>query len=822
MRKTLLYLTLLLGLCPMLTQAQLTGRITDVKGEPIPFTNVYVENTSNGTNANADGYYTFDIKGSQKVVFQSLGYKKRVETVEISGKTTLDIQLVAADFELAEVVVKANAEDPAYPIIRQAIKLRTTYRNQVSSYSYDAYIKGVQKALNAPKKIFGRDIGDMGGNLDTLTRQGILYLSETLSKVYVDNGKMREELKSVKVSGNDNGFGFNRATAFDFNFYDNTINIFREILSPIADNALNYYRYKLLGQFKDPQGNTVYRIEVIPKRKEDPTWSGDLYIVDNQYNIYQTDLFVTGKSIQQNVLDTLYLRQTFVPIKSDKEVIWRLLSQNMEFQFGLFGFKIGGKFHGVFSNYNLTPQYNKGFFTNEIFKAAKGENDNNLSYWDTIRPIPLTLDENRDYVRKDSIQKIRQSQPYLDSVDRRRNRFKPFDLLTGYTYRNAWERWSLGFESPLTTLQFNPVQGFALSVPFNYTKRFGERFKPYTSEITATPSVSYGFSERKIRADAKVSYQFNRFNDATLTIEGGQKLAQFNENAPIAVFLAQLYMLYDKRNFMPLFEKTYAKIGYEQEIVNGLRANLSVEYADRRAVNTNSQYSFRKKDQAYNPNTPLSNFAWENHKALISSFSLSWTPNQKYSTYPQFKSIEGSKYPTLSARIQNITVGSDNWQKLNLSIAEEQMMMGIAGYLQWNIGYGAFFSSNNARSQFIDYQHFIGNETFVANPKNYLGGYFQLPFYQYSTRNSFLSAHAEHHFEGYIFDKIPLLRKLQLKEVVRVAYLRTPELGDYAEVGFGIENIGIKLIRPLRVDLSWRFQDGKLHPTPKLMIGLNL
>ncbi|NJQ97159.1 MAG: hypothetical protein HC784_04645 [Hydrococcus sp. CSU_1_8] len=121
----------------------------------------------------------------------------------------------------------------------------------------------------------------------------------------------------------DNGFSFNRATLFDFSFYENYINISRQLLSPIADNALTYYKYRLVSTTRDEIGRDIYKIEVLPKRKEDPTWAGEVYIIDNQWNLYATDLYVTGKSISQSILDTLRMRQSFV--ETDK--VWRPFAQ---------------------------------------------------------------------------------------------------------------------------------------------------------------------------------------------------------------------------------------------------------------------------------------------------------------------------------------------------------------------------------------------------------------------------------------------------------------------------------------------------------------
>jgi Family of unknown function (DUF5686) len=136
-----------------------------------------------------------------------------------------------------------------------------------------------------------------------------------------------------------------------------------------------------------------------------------------------------------------------------------MLSQVTSFKFGLMGFKIQGLFNGVFSNYNITPQFGDHFFNRETFKVEKDANVRDSAYWSAIRPVPLTPIEQRDYVRKDSLRQIWDSKPYKDSIDRKNNKFSPFDLLTGYSWNNSWKRLSIDWPPAFNWLQFNTVQG---------------------------------------------------------------------------------------------------------------------------------------------------------------------------------------------------------------------------------------------------------------------------------------------------------------------------------------------------------------------------
>src|SRR5690606_31521434 len=91
---------------------------------------------------------------------------------------------------------------------------------------------------------------DMFDDILDSTRSGILYLSETVSKLtFQKPDKMKEVIVASKVSGNDNGFSFNNAASVNFDFYENYVPFNINVVSPIADNAFNYYRYKLEGTF---------------------------------------------------------------------------------------------------------------------------------------------------------------------------------------------------------------------------------------------------------------------------------------------------------------------------------------------------------------------------------------------------------------------------------------------------------------------------------------------------------------------------------------------------------------------------------------------
>ena len=67
--------------------AQIVGTVTDSKGQPLPYVNIYLDNTYKGTTSNEEGNYTLDIteKGDYNIIFQFLGFTTVKKEVDISS-----------------------------------------------------------------------------------------------------------------------------------------------------------------------------------------------------------------------------------------------------------------------------------------------------------------------------------------------------------------------------------------------------------------------------------------------------------------------------------------------------------------------------------------------------------------------------------------------------------------------------------------------------------------------------------------------------------------------------------------------------------------
>jgi hypothetical protein len=816
-------LSLLLLMSSQVFAAQLSGRLTDDKGDGLAFASIYVKNTSIGTSSNGDGYYQLDLKpGTWEVVFQYVGFKQVVKTVVMgSSAQVLNVSLQEEAIEIGEVVVTANGEDPAYAIIRKAIEQRKKHRDEVEAYTCDVYIKGIQRILNAPKMIMGQAVGDMDGNLDS-TGRGIVYLSESVSKLsFMQPNKLYEEMISSKVSGNDNGFSYNSASAMDFSFYDNQIEIGRPLSSPISQMAMFTYDYKLEGAFLDEYGNLINKIKVTPKRSFDPAFSGYIYIVEGTWRIHSVDLIASAAATQIPVLDTLRFKQVFVPL--DKGV-WRLFSQSIDFNIGLLGFKIGGNFSGVYTNYAINPTIDPKLFKGgAIFKVAEESNTKDSTYWTSIRPIPLTWEERVDYTIKDSLQTVRSTKSYMDSVDRASNKFTPLDLISGYTWRNSHKKQSFSIASPLNNIDFNTIQGYNLSLMMRYRQDFKSNDMNW---FELTPNFQYGFSDRNFYGWLDYEHHFNRTHNDVLKLSAGRKASQFNPDEPITRNLNSIYTLLWRQNHLKMYDRIYGEISYGREWFNGFNASISLDYSQRRALrNTNFSAWNNDATAGYTSNDPQQpndeSSSFSPYEAFTVGVDMSYQPFQKYILYPGRKINIGSAWPTLSLgwRRGLPLLGGDSDYDLFTAGISYDIPMKLLGTSKIVAKGGIFL---NAKAlPFIDYQHFNGNQTIFTGPKAYAASFQMLPYYTYSSSDKWVELHYQHYFENFIFNKIPLVRKLGWHTVAGLRGLYLPGQSPYLEVNVGIDNIGWGIFRFFRVD--WVGSTGLGNSWKNgIRIGINL
>ncbi len=805
---------LLFFLISFFSYSQIRGTITDNKGIPLSLVTILEEDTYNGTSSNEQGNYELNLKktGKHTIVYQYLGFKTQKITVTIDKfPFTQNIQLLEENVSLSEVVINPK-NNPANAVIRHAIKSKKENSEKTARFKADFYSRGIFKVKDLPKKILGQKIGDLDGAVDS-TGTGIIYLSETVSKITFEKpDNLKERIIASKVSGDNKGFSYNTARSTIYDIYDNTLDFGSKIISPIADNAFNYYKYKIEGTFQDENNLIINKIKVIAKRDAEPVFEGYIYIVEDSWAIYSVDLDIKGYRMHQELVDLMKLKQNYSYNKNNR--IWAKNTQSLEFSAGIFGIKFNGKFSYVYSNYEFEKTFAKKTFTNEIVSFENNSNKKDTVFWNKIRPIPLTLEENTDYIKKDSVHTVRNSKKYLDSIDNKRNKFKFMSPIMGYSWKNSSKKKSFRYDGllNLSSLSFNTVQGWILDSGFSFKNFKEEEEKGKTTSINA--KFNYGFSDDRLRVTVNYYHRFNHQNYASLIVFGGTKVNQFNPDEPISKFINMISSLFFVDNYMKLYNKEFAGATYGQDVGNNFYLKGTLEYQQRKPLFNTTDYTFIKSDDVYSSNNPLlpdDNLtpAIEQHHLTKATVFAKINFGNKYISRPDGKlNIRDYNYPTLSFGFENAFASNEKKYEYQLFTGQVRYDFdaGNKGTLGINLKAGTFIHGENI--SFVDYKHFNGNRTHLGSRDRYLNVFNLMPYYSNSTNDSYFEAHLEHNDKGYIMNKIPLLNKLNSTLVLGFHALATPDTKPYTELTVGIDNLGFGKLKAFRFDYVHSFQNG--------------
>ena len=862
-----LVLVLLLSGVSGLSQAGvIRGTVSGTGQQGLAFANVAVRGSATSTGANEQGQFQLRLPAGQyELVFQYVGYRPHMQAVRVLGGDsvlTLNVALQAEAYNLGEVLVKSSDRDPAYAIIQQAQQWRAYHRREVAAYRARIYIKSLGRIDDTPAKIMG--LFKLGPDI----KKGIFYLSESLSDFsFTQPNVVKERMISSRVSGDSRGLSFNRASAGrNLGFYENLIKpgfSERGFVSPIAANAMLFYKYELVGS--TPQdGVVVHKIRVLPRRRTDAVFSGFIYIVDGSWRIHSVDLNL-DKDAQIDYVDALHIAQQYAPAPGNPNV-WLIQSQQVRANLSGLGFKGSGYITAVLSNYaNVVPTYpvppapkaappvvadtkpdapigqetaaqirkrkpnlsglnaqvrkqvkraqrdslkNDPFASmgrGEVQRIEKGVNERDSAYWDAVRPVPLTREEEKDYNAKDSTEVIRKSRPYQDSLDKKRNEFELINLVIGgYTHQNTFKKQSVTVLPVARIFQYNTVEGVVLNAQAILTQRTDDR-----RFVTLTPTLRYGFSSEALSPSLSATWQLHPAKLKQFSLIAGRTIENFDRNTQLTPAINTVYTLYANRNYAKLYRRDGAELTYLTEPVNGLNLRATAGYSDRHELeNTTDRLLRDVPGLAFTPNRPvneeLPDTGFGRSQALTVGLSLDYRPGQRYISRPDGKFNLGSKWPTFNvqgyAALPGV-LGTDVRYLLLQAGVRGNVPLGLFGSSSFRVNVGGFVGRQQGLT-FVDYRHFSGNQTLLTG--NF--SYFQLlDYYRFSTNHTYLEAHYDHHFNGFILNKVPLLRQLKWQEVASLNYLATAQAGHYVELGVGIEHI----LKVLRVDFYTALQSGE-------------
>jgi len=806
--RSLLYLLISLWLTFITTVAiaqvpmHIKGRVFDVDtGDPIPFVNVYIKGTTDGTTCNAEGRFDFIIQQkTDSLTASNVGYQTKSIALGSEVVQEVELGLKAITVNLKGVTV-LSGENPAWQIIRKVVENKKLHdKRELKAYEYHSYNRIEFDIENLSTKLSKRKIiQDIWAGVDTTALEKNeggnavlpIFLSESISRYYVKNDPFarREEVEKTNIKGvaiEDGGMVSQLVGAAyqDYNFYQNWLRFLeKEFVSPIADGWRAYYDYEIMDTVL--VGNDwCYQLEIFPNIKEEPAFNGIMWITTKEFALRKIDAQI-NKSSNLNFIESITLKQElnktpegpWLPVRTDLKIDVSNFGKNMA--------SIWIKVLNTTSDWVVNDEKDKRFYTDEVI-VANDFQEHTDSFWQTARPPDLSATQLKTYDIIDTLVEI--------------PRVKSAVNLIKFATIGYWRRGKIDYGPYVFAYAYNNFEGNSIRLGLKTNEYFDRK-------ITLRGYGGYGTSDNRWKYGLTGSYIISRRPWSEFTLHSSYEVQQAGIN-PEAL-LDNNHLFYAATRWQTFLRPYYISknsMSIQTEPAKGFTEILTLrhDYFD-------PQYPFYYYE---NPDHPEAGI-----KTTISSPSLSFTT--KWARDEMFLQ-NGNERVSLGPRrapmvVLNYTYGfkgvlnSDvSYHKLQLEV-EQKLRLGSLGESICRLQGGYIFG----QVPYLLLENHIGNESMFYTT----GAYNTMNYFEFVS-DRYASLRYEHYFQGLITNKIPLIRKLKwrLLATANVLYgsLRqenidimadtdpsgnpVPSFGyldpsrPFVELGYGIENI-FKFIR---------------------------
>ncbi len=790
----------------------IAGYIYDSNNQPIPSARVQVKfNEDLNTVSDMNGKYFIRTEpGVYELVISSIGFESQTVKVTLANTNVAqNVWLQPSDKELDGMVVKSKNRDPAYEIIKEAIKRKKINKRSLEAYSCEAYIKASEELEKkvSPKSNDPEDNdrsakieSNFETNLDTgAVKNNFAEIKLTLDFQYPN--KTKETRHAVKIYGNQYALFYTTTTDARFSIYDNLINLKKvtetPIISPLSQSAIASYKFKLdsVGFYNDV---LLYKIKVTPRKKGNATASGYIYIQDSSFAVTHYDLTLKGGNLYK--YDEFHFTQSY----DFADSLWLLSEQTFHYSVKNRKEKKAGYTVAQFSNYNLTPNFPKRYFNNELGSTSEEAYEKDSSYWESIRPAPLSIEEQLFIRKRDSLFAIQNSEVYLDSIDSVFNKVTLLKIAyDGIDHRNRDKKLQWGLGSIWDMVEPFEIAGVRVGPNYYVFKRW-ENQKTFWS----AGNVDMGVRNGDIKGGGSIRYTYNPFKLGSISAGGSHNFRLINRY--------DAYLNYVRRS--NYIEDSHYHLGHRTEIFNGLYSNININLHDRRPI---GKYKFGDWiDRILEDNEPI---VFNRYQSLQTIFQLDYVIGQQYLREPHRKVVLGSKGPTVYAYYEkgwNGLLGSDiDYDYIGFGV-RQTFSLGTMGTSKYFAKTGRFLNTRDLR--YVDQKFFRQSDRWLFSNALYS---FQLLQENYPTEEWYFEGHYIHHFNGALINFIPLVKKLKIQLLAGGGALYLPEYDDfnYQELYFGVERVNKILRRRVRIGLYYimaRYSDVPFDHTFKFSVDI--
>jgi len=787
-------------------QSKVGGTVVDDFGDPIAFANVVFKNSKEGVITDENGNFYFESKEKYDAIIVSfVGYQPKEIKLKPGSNTNLKIQMMYGT-ELKEVVVytgkTSKKNNPAIDILRKIWeRRRKNGLKMFKQYEYDKYEK-VEFDMNTLDSAFIHNKMFKGmefifDQIDTSSITGKtflpIFINETLSQVYGDNEakKTKEIIKANKNSGFGSGDGVNtfiKDLYADYDIYSNYLKFFdKDFVSPLSRTGINVYNY-VLNDSMFIDNKWCYNIVYYPRRKNELTFKGDFWVNDTTFAIKKINL-EASKSANINWVKEIYIEQEY-EVLNDSVFLLKRDYMMSDFSFskkeeskGLYGKRTTLARNHQF-DIKKEPKFYKddvNFYNNEVFNKSN-------EFWNENRFEALNKNESGIYKMLDTLKEV--------------PRFKKIYSLASILGSGYIEipKLKMDFGPIFSTFGYNDVEGQRLRI--GGRTYFGNndtwRIQGYTA---------YGFKDNKFKYGIAGKWMINPKNRIIISAGNRRDVEQIGvslttSNDVLGRSFASSSFFSSGRN-NKLTSVNLTTFGFEIEPIKNVTFQSNFSYRTLKSASDQFSLDYYTDDSRTSTKSEV--------KQSEINLVAEYTPNRRTVGYGVERLEVDKNYAQLflsySQGLKGVMNSDFNYQKLQFYY-RQPVLVG---------GFGRLFSTLELGKTYGKVP--LGLMGVIPGNQSYFiidNTYNLLNYYDF-VADEYASLHFEHHFNGRLFSRIPLLRKLNWREIVGVKGVygtvsdenkainasgliyRTPE-DVYWEYHAGIGNI----FKVLRIDCAWR------------------
>lgn len=799
----------------------ISGTVTDANtGDPIPYVSVLLKGTTVGTITNNNGNFNIETTVQvSEIRFSFLGYEAETRDIKRGVAQTVNVRLKLSSITLDEVTVKPgrreyrNKNNPAVELIQKVIDHKSLNRKEAYNFlAYEKYEKIQFAVSNVTDKFKNSELFSrykfIFDNIDTTKRIGNdvlpVYIKETVSDLYYrkepevtkeiiraeKNLNLEEYLDNKGISANLNYL------YQDINIYDNeTLFLSNKFLSPIANTAPAFYRYYIRDTISVKDMKCI-KLFFEPRNRADFLFHGNLYItMDSSYAVREIDM---GINSHMNIdwINDISIKQDFDQFGNN---LWLRSKEEISFDAGIAKNALGlyAQRTVSYNKYRINePIDNRVFDGPEVSERIDPASLNN-GFWEVNRQVPLSKSERQIYSIVDSVKKVEAFKRQMNIV-----------ILLATSFYN-FGKVEIG---PVASFySFNSVEGTRF--------RFGGRTTPdFSRKITFESYGAYGLKDRIFKYNGGITYSLTPRTIYQFPVKSVKLIYQKDTKIPGQELQANqgdsFFLSFKRGADDKLWLNRTFKLEFLNEFDNHFSYLLGYNYT-RQVPEGNLNFTYQ--GEAGNPEKINSINISEAY------LNLRYAPNETFYQGKMYRAPNPSKYPVIQL---NITGGSKkinndfDYLKLQMNISR-RYYISIVGYTDVILEAGRIFGTVPYPLLFIH----KANQTYTYQKYSY-----NLMNFLEFVSDKYVSLNVDHSFNGFILNKIPLLRKLKFREIVtcKIVYggldksnnpayhsdlFRFPadedntlltytlEKKPYIEAGVGLSNI----FRIFRVDLIRRF-----------------